>query len=221
MEKKEVKKLIKSEFKDIFCVNGFTKKSDTLYIKVTESNVLQIINFDLGSIGFTCSVAMQPLYVIEHTQGINLTMGERLSRFKEIRKEWWPYEQLHDGIQEIKVLLLKNGIPWFEEYGTPEGIISFISTNKFKEYGFVAFNPFHQKKNLGFSLLYSGLFDEGVKCINDLKNEIKDNAADFMILYKKKLMEFSTAIINEPDKVSEILNAAVIENKKGLKIKDR
>lgn len=218
MDKKEVKKLIKTEFKDILNANGFSKKSDTLYIKSTERNVLHIINFDLGSIGFTCSVALQPLYVIEHTQGINLTMGERLSKFKIVQKEWWTYEQPQIGIQEIKGLLLKNGMPWFENYGTPEGIINFISTGKFKEYGFVAFNPFHQKKNLGFSLLYSERFDEGIKCINELIGEIKDNAADFMLLYKKQLIEFADKIKKQPDKIPEILNAAIIENKASLKI---
>lgn len=218
MDKKEIKKIIKTEFKDIFIVNGFTKKSDTLYIKITERNVLHTINFDLGSIGFTCTVALQPLYVIEHTQGINLTMGERLSRFKIVQKEWWPYEHPQNGIEEIKGLLIKNGLPWLENYGTPEGIINFISTGKFKEYGFIAFNPFHQKKNLGFSFLYTGNLAEGAQCINDLIGEIKDNAADFMLFYKKQLMELLTTIINEPDKIPEILNAAVIENKKGIKI---
>jgi len=217
MDKKVVKRLIKTEFKDIINENGFTKKSDTLYIKNTERNVLHIINFDLGSIGFTCSVALQPLYILEHTSGINLSMGERLSRLKIVQKEWWSYEQPENGIKEIKELLLKNGMPWFENYGTPEGIINFISTGVYKEYGFIGFNPFHQKKNLGFSLLYTGRLDEGVKCINDLINEIKDNAADFMLSYKKQLKELCDTIINQPDKIPEILNNAIIENKKGIK----
>ena len=218
MYKKEVKRLIKTEFKDIINANGFTKKSDTLYIKNTEGNVLHIINFDLGSIGFTCSVALQPLYILEHTSGINLSMGERLSRLKIVQKEWWSYEQPESGIKEIKGLLLKNGMPWFENYGKPQGVIDFISTGIYKEYGFIGFNPFHQKKNLGFSLLYTGRLDEGVKCINDLISEIEDNAADFMLSYKKQLVELATIIKSEPEKVPEILNTAILENMKGIKI---
>lgn len=218
MDKKEFKKLIKAEFKDIINANGFIKKSDTLYIKNTDRNVLQIIDFDLGSIGFTCSVALQPLYVIEHTKGISLAMGERLSRFKIVQKEWWSYEQPQVGIKEIKELLLKNGLTWFKDYGTPEGIIDFISTDKYKEYGFVMFRSFHRKRNLGFSLLYTGRYDEGLKCINDLIDEIKDNAADFMLLYKKQLEEFAIIIKSEPEKVPEILNKAILENEESLKI---
>lgn len=218
MDKKEIKKLIKTEFKDIFNVTGFTKKSDTLYIKNTERNVLHIINFDLGSIGFTCSVALQPLYVIEHTQGINLTMGERLSRLKIVQKEWWSYDQSQNAIEEIKMLLIKNGIPWFKNYGTPEGIIDFISTGKFKEYGFITFNQFHQKKNLAFSLLYSGRVEEGVKCIYDLMSEIKDNAADFMLAYKKQLAELVENVKNQPQVVPKIFEDVIVNNKASLRI---
>ncbi len=218
MDKKEVKKLIKAEFKDIINANNFIKKTDTLYVKVTDRNVLHIINFDLGSIGFTCSVAMQPLYIFDYSKGIYLDMGERLSRFKIVQKEWWSYEQPQAGIKEIKELLLRNGMPWFKNYGTPEGIIDFISTGKYKEYGFIAFDSFHRKRILGFSLLYSGRIDEGVKCINDLMSEIKDNAADFMLSYKKQLAEFVERIKNQPETLPGILEGAIIDNKASLKI---
>ena len=218
MDRKGIKKLIKAEFKDIINTNSFIKKSDTLYIKNTDRNVLQIINFDLGSIGFTCSVAMQPLYIFDYSKGIYLDMGERLSRFKILKKEWWSYEEPMDGIKEIKELLLKNGMPWFRDYGTPEGIIDFISTGKYIEFGFVAFDSFHRSRILGFSLLYTGHLHEGLICINDLIDEIKENAVDFMLLYKKQLEELATTIKSEPEKVPEILNTAIFENKKCLKI---
>jgi hypothetical protein len=124
--------------------------------------------------------------------------------------------ELGDEFEVLFELTVPYGMPWFENYGTPEGIIDFISTGKFIEYGFVAFNSFHQKKNLGFSLLYSGRFDEGIGCINDLMSEIK--AVDFMLTYKKRLAEFVESAKNRPDKIPEILTAAIIENKKGLKI---
>jgi hypothetical protein len=60
----------------------------------------------------------------------------------------WPYKQLQKGIEEIKELLLINGMPWFKNNGTPQGIIRFILTGKFKDYGFIAINPYHQKKIL-------------------------------------------------------------------------
>lgn len=218
MDKKQLKKLIKNELKEVCKIYNFIPKSETLYLRITDDDVLHIINFDLGSIGFTCSIAIQPLYIFEHTNVVSLNMGGRLSRFKTVQKEWWSYEQPEKGISEIKELLIINGLPWFEQYGTPKGIIEFISSGKQKEYGLVSFDLFHQKKYLAFSLLYTGNLVEGAQCINDLIGEIKDNAADLMHSYKRQLMEFLTTIINEPDKVPEILNAAVVENKKGIKV---
>lgn len=218
MDKKQLKKLIKNELKNVCKVHGFIPKSETLYLRVTDDNVLHIINFDLGSIGFTCSVAIQPLYTIEHTHVISLNMGSRLSRFKIVQKEWWTYDEPEKGLNEIMNLLMLNGLPWFEQYGTAKGIIEFISSGKQKEYGLVSFDPFHQKMYLAFSLLYTGNLVEGAKCINDLIDEIKDNAADFMLLYKRQLGELAITIKSEPEKVPEILNTAILENKKNLKI---
>ena len=218
MDKKELKKLIRNELKEVCKLYNFIPKSEVQYLRLSDDNVLHIINFDLGSIGFTCSVAIQPLYTFEHTNVVSLNMGGRLSRFKIVQKEWWSYEEPEKGLKEILNLLMLNGLPWFEKYGTAKGIIEFISSGKHKEYGLVSFDSFHQKKYLAFSLLFTGDMIEGAKCINDLIGEIKDNAADFMLSYKKQLLELSTTIKNEPEKVSEILNTAIIENKKSLKI---
>lgn len=218
MDKKELKKHIRNELKEVCKLYNFIPKSEVQYLRLTDDNVLHIINFDLGSIGFTCSVAIQPLYTLEHTNVVSLNMGGRLSRFKIVQKEWWSYEEPEKGLKEILNLLMLNGLPWFEEYGTAKGIIKFISSGKHKEYGLVSFDSFHQKKYLAFSLLFTGDMIEGAKYINDLIGEIKDNAADFMLSYKKQLLELSNTIKNEPEKVSEILNTAIIENKKSLKI---
>lgn len=218
MDKKQLKKLIKNELKEVCKIHKFIPKSETLYLRVTDENVLHIINFDFGSIGFTCSVAIQPLYTFEHTNVVSLNMGGRLSRFRIVQKEWWTYEEPEKGLNEIMNLLMLNGLPWFEQYGTAKGIIEFISSGKQKEYGLVSFDPFHQKKYLAFSLLFTGNLIEGAKGINDLIGEIRDNAADFMLSYRKQLVELATTIKSEPEKVSEILNTPIIENKKSIKI---
>ena len=46
MEKRELKKLIKKEFKDIRENNGFFLQTDTEFLKVTEHNVLHNITFE-------------------------------------------------------------------------------------------------------------------------------------------------------------------------------
>lgn len=218
MDKRQLKKLIKNELKDICKIHKFIPKSETLYLRVTDDNVLHVINFDLGSIGFTCSIAIQPLYTIEHTNVVSLNMGGRLSRFKIVQKEWWTYEDPEKGLKEILKLLMLNGLPWFEQFGTAIGIIEFITSGKPKEYGLVSFNPFHQKKYLAFSFLFIGNLIDGSRYINDLIGEIKENATDFMLLYKKQLEELANIINREPEKVPQVLNTAILENKKAIKI---
>jgi len=218
MDKKLIKKLIKNEFGEFLHTEGFVSKSETLFLKVTPDNVLHIINFDLGSIGFTCAIAMQPLYTFEHTKVVSLSMGERLSRFRIVQKEWWSYDEPEKGVSEIKELLIKNGLPWFEQYGTPFGIVEFIATGKVKEYGLKLFDSFHQKQYLGFSLLYTGRIDEGIKCIYELISEISDTAAEFILTYKGQLVDLITQIKNQPDKTLIIIDDIVKENKRCLKI---
>jgi hypothetical protein len=120
MEKKELKKLIKSEFNDVREKYGFFLQTDTDFLRLTEHNVLNNICFELMDTGFTCDVAIQPLYVYEHTHVLALDMGERLNKVKVNFVDDWNYNRAEESLQEIKYYLLKNGIPWFEKYGSPE-----------------------------------------------------------------------------------------------------
>ncbi|MDD3173814.1 MAG: hypothetical protein PHF63_09165 [Herbinix sp.] len=217
MDKRRIKKLIKKYFDELCSTNNFIAISDTLFLRI-KGNVLHIINFDLGSTGLTCLVAMMPLYTLEHTLCVTLNMGSRLSRFKTIQNEWWPYENIEQSLCDIMELLIKNGLPWFEQYGTPEGIINFIKINKKEEYGLVSFDLFHQKKYLGFSLLYLGGVEEGIRCLEDMISEIKDNAAEFMLIYKKQLRDLVNTIKSHPNKISETLDAYIYDNALTLRL---
>ena len=216
MDKKRLKQLIKNEFKIILCPIGFISKSDTLFVRLSKDNVLHIVNFDLGSIGFTCSVAIQPLYTFDHTEVISLNMGARLSRFKIVQKEWWSYIEPEKGLSEIKELLLKNGLPWFNEYGTPDGIIEFIATGKVNEYGLKSFDAFHQEHYLAFSLFYTGHLEDGVKHIEKLVSMISSNSAEFIIAFKDQLLDVVSKITSDNYKL--VLNSIAESNKNAIKM---
>ena len=116
MDRKELKKLIKAEFGRWLKDLGFSRKGENMHLKIHE-NIIQNISFEFGSIGFTCVVAMQPLYIKDHakTTFLHFSFGKRLSRFKIVQREWWSYEEPEKGIAETKKLLTINGLPWFEE----------------------------------------------------------------------------------------------------------
>jgi len=220
MDKKLLRKLIVKEFHEIITQNSFVKKSETLYIKITNENILLIINFDLGSNGFTCGVAMKPLYILEKTLGIDLSMGQRLSRFKTVLNEWWSYESAEEGIKEIKKLLIKNGLPWFEEVGTPVGIINFIMNKSYEKYNLLSFGKFHQLKFLAFSLIYVGNFSEGVLYIDKLILEISDKAVDWMLEYREELKQFKGMVMNDFEHIPLVMKALTKKHIDYIKINE-
>jgi hypothetical protein len=218
MDKKELRKLIRSEFDVFLKGSGFSRRREGVYVRVIE-DVIHNISFEMGSIGFTCAVAMQPLYVKEHkaTAFLQLTFGNRLGRFKVTRNEWWPYDEPEKGLAEIKRLLNENGLPWFERYGTPEGIIDFITSGKVEEYG-LWLNRYHQNRYLGFSLLYIGRTEEGIRALRDMLGEIGGEAVEWMQGYKTQIMEFIDEIGECPDKGVEAFDNIVRDNRIALKI---
>ena len=216
MDKKDLKKLVKADFSEFLKELGFSKKSEGVYIKVND-NIIQNITFEFGSIGFTCWVVMQPLYVKDYTNFLHLSFGSSLGRFKSFKRNWWSYEEPVKGISEIKELLIENGLPWFDEYGTSKGIIDFISSGKVEEYGFW-FNERYQKQYLGFSLLYSGRIDEGIKALNCMICEIGENAADFVKAYNKDMIELLGRIKENPEETPSIIDGIIAENRLALKI---
>jgi len=218
MEKKELKKAIRIEFDKPLKESGFYRKKEGVYIRVNE-NIIHNITFEFGSIGFTCWVAMQPLYIKEYTPAISLhlTFGSRLSRFNTFQKEWWPYGEPMKGISEIKKLLYKNGLPWFDQYGTPRGVIDFISSGKVKEYG-LWFRRIFQQQYLGFSLLYVGDTEEGIKALQSMLGEISESAVEFVLEYKKQMGDFIKQISENPNATKRIMDEIVQGNRLALKV---
>lgn len=184
---------------------------------MTKDYVLHTIYFELTPYDFTCGVAIQPLYCFGHTKVVALDMGERLSKFKEDLQDWWSYDSGEESLRQFKLLLIKNGIPWFEEYGTPEGIIDFIQRDKSKEYGIRSFSSFNKNTYLGFSLLYVGRIQQGIKVLEDEINKgVSPQAAGSWREYNKKLLEIINIIKKEPAKTTVYLQEFVKENKQAI-----
>jgi hypothetical protein len=223
MDKKELKKLVKSETKDIRDQYGFFIQTDGVFLKLTGQNVLQNICFEFMPLDFICNVAIQPLYVYEYVHVFSLSMGSRLNKVKVLFVDDWSYERGEESLQEIKYYLLKNGMPWLEKYGSPEGIVNFILTDLKREYykfGFHMFDSFQQKQYLGFSLLYLGRIKEGLFWLEELTKEITIESVDYLHKYKRDLLQIITTIRNNPEKTGDMLEGFIQENKKALKLKD-
>jgi len=219
VDRKEIRKLVKSHFWQLLKKEGYKKYKSSTFTKISKDNVLQIVYLEFGSIGFTCGVALYPLYIIGYRYGYNLALGERLTRFKMVGREFWLYENNPmEGIKKFEYLLFKNGLPWLEEYSNPKNIIKFISGYEFKEYGIILFDTFFQKQYQGFSYLYIGEIDKGVNCLRKMIGEISEDAVDFMHVYKKNIEQFIETIENKPELLPQILNDVIEDNKKEMKL---
>jgi len=219
VDRKEIRKLVKSHFWQLLKKEGYKKYKSSMFTKISKDNVLQIVYLEFGSIGFSCRIALQPLYIIKHIHGINLALGNRLTRFKMVGGEFWSYkDNPMEGIKKFEYLLFKNGLPWLEEYSNPRSIIKFIEKKEFNEYGLNLFWDYFQKQYQGFSHLYIGEIDKGVNCLRKMIGEISEDAVDFMHVYKKNIEKFIETIENKPELLPQILNDVIEDNKKEMKL---
>jgi hypothetical protein len=220
-DRRYLKKLIKSEFKGFLAEQGFFAKTDKFFLRITPENVLHMVLFEFLSNGFTCVVAMIPLYVFEHGEiDMHITFGERLTRFRIVEPEWFSYDEPDKGVARFKELLIQNGLPWFEEYGSPVGIAEFISKGKTIEYGllFFGYDTYFKKKYLGFSLIYTGHVDEGIRCLQEMLSEITEKSVDWMHEYKADVIQIIDRIKEKPEDARKILDDVAAQNRAKLKI---
>ena len=217
--KKLTKKMVAGEFGYFLTDKGFVRHKSNVYIRISDQHIIQNITFEFLPSGFTCAVAIQPLYIYDHEAStfLHLTFGNRIGRLKVVQSELWQYDENVKGIAEIKELLSKNGLPWFEQYATPEGIIDFISNGKVKAYG-LWLNEFFQKQYQGFSLLYTGHIDEGIQSLQDMLGEISESAVAFMKEYRIQVIELIDKVKENPDDVTSIFYDIIRKNRIALKV---
>lgn len=222
--KKLMKKLIKANFKDFVKDFGFFYRTDTTLLRITDNNVLHIITFSLTYADFTCAIAIQPLYIYEHerTRGITLSLGERISKINNNLPDWWSYEDGEANLKNIKELLLLNGIPFLDRYGTPEGIIDLIKNNKYEEYNIMLTSEELKHSYFGFSLLHTGRIQEGLRYLEEkIVNDKLPEGTDLMWKeYQDDLATILNRIRLSPADTPIILQELVEMNRKALKIKD-
>lgn len=222
MDNKQFKKRIKKD-----CLSPLAKKYGFGFTKPTlltrvRADVLQIINVDVPTRFINCSIALQPLYVPDDV--VCLSFGNRLNHFKANIPGLWGDDRTEQGIQKdmnvIMNLIETNVIPWFDEMGNPEGIVSMIESGAVNDpYLTVGFAPFLEHIYLGFSYLYLGkygLAEEPLKTVIDIfKNDNSPTAVRYKTLMKDTIM----LIKNEPQKIEDKLKEHIQYSKTNLKLR--
>lgn len=220
-KKKVVSKLIKHILKPFVTERNFSFHKPLIMVR-ERTDVLHIINFDLGLAGFTCDIAVQPLYIPEET--LVLSFGNRISRFGVTMPERWEYGQteveIEQGLQEIKMLLEKHALFWFDDVGTPDGIVSFIESGRVNNTNLiVGFPPYLKNLYLGFSYLYNEQFNKGCEALQNTLQILRQDSRPWVEEVKRLSKNMFSLAKNEPEKIKTTLNEFTSYTKENLKLK--
>jgi len=199
----------------------FVYYKPTILIRVCD-DTLHIINFDLPSEGLNCNIAIQPLYILSDT--ITISFGNCINHFKAKLPGIWGYSNdkniIEKDFSQIKDLLEINAIPWFNEVGRPEGIISFIESGLSDDINIiVGFPPALRSMYLRFSYLYNNKMSFAEKTLTEVVEQCKEDKRTWVVQKNKMINDILILAKNEPNKISAKLNEYVKITKDNLKIK--
>ncbi len=164
--KRSMTSMIKKRFETFAIENGFHFHKPTILARINE-HVIHIINFDVLTLGFNCSIAIQPLYV--PLDNIALNCGNRLNDFRvNIPGNWGYGTSVEQDLDEVEALLRENAVPWFDEVGNPQGLVKFIEEEERVNLLTVGFAPFFRTLYLGLSLIFVDKVDEGIHLLGEI-----------------------------------------------------
>ncbi|MFK8007917.1 MAG: DUF4304 domain-containing protein [Saprospiraceae bacterium] len=153
---------------------GFSKFKSNNYVRLTEGNILQCINFQKSRYGgnsFYINISNIPL-ILKHNSFFG-EGGDRIGIFENFQNEFnYDLRVLGDlCLEEIREVLINKVLPWFNLTSSVEGILQFNSNlfkngTKRKEYEF--FIDWRRDK-LGYLLLANEEYVEARKLFSGLQ----------------------------------------------------
>ncbi len=221
---KDVRKYIRKHFKPFAKEYGFQFRTQITLYRIHQ-NVLHSLGFENLSSGFTCQVAIQPLYYPGDSYFFNF--GDRISNFKVHLLETWDYLYPEKGVLEILELVKRDVLPWFDKFGHPAGIIDFVENYKEykKEYVYCRISPDAREESACFSYLYLGQYQKATEYLKKgivlLKQIIQEHPEWSVDWHGKELAMYEHLlglIQNDPPKIKPQLDEYIQYTKKNLKI---
>lgn len=220
MDKKSLQKIIKSKLASFANLNEFIFHKPTLLLRIRK-DTLHIINFDVLSGGFYCTVAIQPLYIPAET--ISLSFGNRLNRFKINLTETWGHGSQHDvekDLIQVERLIEENVLQWFDKVGNPDGIITFIEKDLARDTNvIVGFPPVIRNMYLGFSYLYVNNIELAYSPLQKVVEIYRDDKREWVVRERGIVENLLFTMKNESNKINIVLDEFVLKTKESMNIK--
>jgi hypothetical protein len=217
MEATTFKRVIKRKLSPFCNEHGFSFYKPTILVRENETDVLQIINFDLLPDTFYCTVATQPLFIPNNS--IVLTFGKRIGLGKT---EIWNYGSSETDmsriINDLMNAIESKGVSWFEEMSSVEKTVKYLC-NPSKHSELFGMVPYMREMHIGFYQLYLGNYSLGQESFRKVLEILKPDDRQWVKELKNLLTSLISVAREEPTKLDTILSEFVINNKKLLKIK--
>lgn len=196
----KIRKLIKKQLKSFAEENKFIFLKPTLLVRAKQ-DVLHIICFEIPPGGFYCNVVIQPLYI--PSERLNLGFGNRL-RHSIIRRERWGYSkdeaELEKEFEQILQQLRTDALPWFEETGHPNGIVSFI--NSWAPGNPYLIAPVIRKEYLAYTYLYlEELVFADQAFLTYLEETTQPPIYDYQVERNNRVQELRELVKTQPDMI--------------------
>jgi hypothetical protein len=193
-------------------MKSFTQFPPDSYVKENDL-VLQTIYFDLGSAGFDCTLAAQPLII--HDFGLLVfNFGITLGHYAKLGFQRWPYgntkQETNQNIDECIKAIEKFGLGWFKKVDSMEKIV------KYPEDGTILCLPYWRNKYRGYCALYLGQINKGIKWLEEAiayDKTLKFDYCQRSILEMTELIEIAR---NKPNQLKDYFNAIAEENRQKI-----
>jgi hypothetical protein len=196
----------------------------TILVRLSE-DTLHIVNFDVYANGFDCRVAIQPLFI--PSDSINLSFGNRLSHLGvHLPGIWGQGDEMEviGDFEEVQGLLLRNALPWFDEAGSPKGMVEFLKDGNFEKNKevIVGLPPFMRRVFLALGYLYEPSFILAKSELEIFNELTKDETKTWMIELKNFAGKITKLIDTGDSKQVNFNLQDIIQNTKSeLKLKNK
>ena len=159
-------KYIQNEVKVFLSSFGFKPYKTSIFYRTTENDLLQFLSFQKGvsslSNQMTVNIVQKGLFV-PGCSFDTLQPGNRIGQFINAEKDkWWVCnndDKAKKGFAEIKEILSKNILPFFDFSKDTQNIPELITSDK---YDFVWWIP-NTSVDKGYFFLKAGLYNEAIE----------------------------------------------------------
>jgi hypothetical protein len=203
-DKVNVKKLIKKDFGAFGRIHEFLFQSPLVLVR-ERNDLLNIIAFDLGTAGFTCDIAIQPVFI--PNESIVLSFGNRINHFAAVYPERWAYGEAdvcRKGIEQLRSLVQEHSLPWFDQLNDTTRMVSYLESGNEMN---TRLTPWQKHLYLGFCYLRLGRCMEAVSAFDEVRSyfDTRNMTWDWVQRWKHLIEEVTKLASSAPKLVEQKL----------------